>query len=123
MMDEDHWLQLHRGMAYIPDATFCCIGNAIYYNNIDQVLGVPGEGYSVGPQFPTKVDLLDEAYLRLTRVGKTYTAYYSDNGENWIIIGKHDLDLIPKYVGIQTFGAQKYPADADFDYFTLELLP
>jgi beta-xylosidase len=122
--DDRHWLSFHRGMCdFITQIPEACQGNAIYFNHIDYDLGVPGEGYSIGPQFPTRTVEMSEAYLRLTRKGRTYTAYYSDDGETWETIGRHESDIFPFYVGLHTFGAQKYLADADFDFFTLEILP
>ena len=121
--DDDHMLMFHRGYAFFPDAD-CCIGNALYYDNHDKDLGVPEAGYAIDPLSPTKTDELGEAYLRLTRVEKTYTAYYSDDGENWTTVGRHEVAWDPVYVGIQTRGDQNStPKNADFDYFTLETLP
>lgn len=121
--DDGHMLMFHRGYAFFPNVD-CCIGNALYYDNIDFDLGLPGAGYGIDLLSPTKTDEMDEAYLRLTREGKTYTAYYSNDGENWTTVGKHEVDWVPVYVGIQTSGNQNStPADADFDYFTLETFP
>lgn len=123
LQDDRHWLSFHRGMCYIPSIPEACQANALYYNHIDYDTGVPEEGYSIGPQYPTKTVKTSEAYLRLVREGRIYTAYYSDDGETWMTIGRHETDLFPFYVGIHTFGAQSYAANADFDYFTLETLP
>jgi len=122
--DDGHLLSFHRGMCdYVDIVPEKCQGNAIYFNHIDHDVGVPEEGYSIGPQFPTRTENQSEAYLRLAREGILYSAYYSDDGENWTIIGNHETDLKPNYVGIQTFGAQQNNAFAEFDYFTLETLP
>ena len=104
----------------LPEA---CQGNAIYFNNIDHDVGIPEEGYSLGPQFPTRTAEISEAYLRITREGRIYTGYYSDDGGNWMLIGKQESDLMPFYVGLHTFGAEKYNAYAEFDYFILDALP
>jgi beta-xylosidase len=64
-----------------------------------------------------------EAYLRIVREGRTYTAFYSDDGINWQAIGRHESDLFPFYVGLIASQAYEQPAIADFDYFTLEALP
>jgi hypothetical protein len=122
--DDGHFLSFHRGMCdYIEILPEACQGNAIYFNNVDHDVGIPEEGYSIGPQFPTRTAEISEAYLRLKREGRNYTGYYSDDGENWTLIGKQESDLFPYYVGIWTFGAETYMADAEFDYFTLEALP
>ena len=120
--DEGHFLSFHRGMCdYIDIIPDKCQGNAIYFNHIDHDLGVPEGSYSIGPQYPTPTENKSEAYLRLTREGGTFTAYYSDGGD-WTIVGTHEADLFPYFVGIQTFGAQENNAYADFDYFTLEAI-
>jgi beta-xylosidase len=121
--DDKNALYTHRGMCYIPGATHVCIGNGIYFNLYNRDEGVSEEGYQIGSSFPTKTIEKSEAYLRLTREGRTYTAYYSDDGETWVTIGRHESDLFPFYVGLLAIGAQTNPADADFDYFTLETLP
>ena len=122
--DDGHYLSFHRGMCdYIEIVPEACQANAIYFNHIDHDVGVPEEGYSIGPQYPTRTIETSEAFLRLSREGRTYTGDFSDDGVNWITIGKHDSDLFPFYVGIHTFGAVTYLANADFDYFTLEALP
>jgi len=109
--------------AYFPDAE-CCIGNALYYDNIDYDLGLPGDGYGIDLLNPTKTDEMDEAYLRLTREENTYTASYSNDSENWIVVGKHQVNWVPVYVGIMARGNQNSTSvDADFDFFTLEILP
>ena len=123
LQDDGHKLMFGRGFAYFPDAE-CCIGNALYYDNQDKILGVPEQGYAINLLSPTKTDELDEAYLRLTREGKTYTAYYSNDGENWTTIGKHKVGWVPVYVGIMARGNQNSTSvDADFDFFTLKILP
>jgi beta-xylosidase len=124
LQDDEHFLSFHRGMCdYIEIVPEACQGNAIYFNHIDHDVGVPEEGYSIGPQYPTRTIEISEAYLRLTREGRIYTAYYSDDGETWVIIGRQESDLFPFYVGIHTFGAETYLAEADFDYFTLDTIP
>lgn len=122
--DDEHYISFHRGMcSFIEEIPEACQGNAIYFHHVDHDVGVPEEGYSIGPQYPTRTLEISEAYLRLTREGRTYTAYYSDDGETWVTIGRHESDLFPFYVGIQTGGAQTYLAEADFDYFTLDIIP
>ena len=122
--DDEHYLSFHRGMCdYIEIIPEACQGNAIYFAHVDHDVGVAEQGYSIGPQYPTRTEEISEAYLRLTREGRNYTAYYSDDGETWRVIGKHESDLFPFYVGLYTCCAETYVADAHFDYFTLEALP
>jgi len=120
--DNRHLLQFHRGYAFFS-GTECCIGNALYFDHIDYDIGDP-DWHNVDPLSPTKTDELDEAYLRLTREENTYTASYSNDGENWIVVGKHQVNWVPVYVGIRTDGNQNSsPVDADFDFFILDVLP
>lgn len=120
LQDDGHVLMYHRGYAYFPNES-CCIGNGLYFDNIDTDLGLPEAYYAIDPISPTKTSVLDEAYLRLTREGTTYTAYYSEDGDDWTIIGIHEVDWEPVYVGLHTRGDQNtIPVDADFDFFLLE---
>lgn len=124
IQDAGHYIDLRRGMcSYIAILPEACQGNAIYFHNVDHDVGVPEEGYSIGAQFPTRVAEQSEAYLRLTREGRIYTGYFSADGENWRLIGRHESDLFPFYVGLMTCCAETYEANADFDYFALEALP
>ena len=120
--DDLHFLDLVRGMAYYTHLGEILPGNAIYFDYIDSdVAGAPY--YNVGSHFGTRVDVMDEAYFRLTRVGRIYTADYSPDGEEWINIGTHESDMVPLYVGLRTCCSVKYLADSYFDYFTLKILP
>jgi hypothetical protein len=121
--DDNAALFFRRAMCYLPQVPDVCVGNGLYFDNYNKDEGVPESGYSIGPNFPTQTSNPSEAYLRLTRQGRDYTAYFSEDGETWIEIGKHEADLFPSYVGLVASGAFELPAEADFDYFTLEELP
>ena len=121
--DDGHALQFGRAMCYLPSIPGNCVGNGLYYDNIDVDEGVEGEGYSVGDNFTTSTVKKGEAYLRIIREGRTYTAFYSDDGTNWQTIGRHESDLFPSYVGLIASQAYEQPAKADFDFFTLEAMP
>jgi hypothetical protein len=60
-------------------------------------------------------------YLRLVREGNTYTGYYSEDGQNWIVTGKHVRDFSKAQVGLI---AAQAPVEipAVFDYFTMNIL-
>ena len=123
--DDEHFLKFIRAMAWFPkteDLPDVFAANALYFDYIDYDIGDP-VWHDVDPNFHTRTDELDEAFLRLTRQQGTYTAYYSSDGEEWTMIGSHESDIVPIYVGITTCCATQYLADADFDYFTLEMLP
>ena len=60
-------------------------------------------------------------YLRLRRVGATYTAYYSADGENWTLLGEHEREFSQPRIGLMAAqAAEQIPAA--FDYFTLTSL-
>ncbi|UCF60324.1 MAG: hypothetical protein JSV37_11230 [Anaerolineaceae bacterium] len=119
--DTGHFLQFGRAMCYVPDIPGRCVGNGLYFDQIDIDMG--GELGFVGDNFSTRTAKESEAYLRIVREGRTYTAFYSEDGINWQPIGRHESDLFPFYVGLIASQAYGYPAIADFDYFTLETLP
>ena len=95
----------------------------VYFDHYSREEGVPEAGYSIGPNFAMETVNQSEAFLRLIREGRVYTAYYSEDGETWITVGRHESDLFPFFVGLIATGAFEHPAKADFDYFTLEQLP
>jgi hypothetical protein len=62
-----------------------------------------------------------DIYLRLRRVGATYTAYFSEDGENWTLLGEHVRDFPQPQIGLMAAqAAEQIPAA--FDYFTLTSL-
>ncbi|MEW5873151.1 MAG: FG-GAP-like repeat-containing protein [Chloroflexota bacterium] len=93
-----------------------CLGNAIYFEMVEG--GASGE-----LNFGTIVKSETQAYLRLRREGTTYTGYYSENGTEWVIIGVHESNIVPRYVGLIAAQAYQSETTADFDYFTIYLLP
>jgi beta-xylosidase len=109
-------MQFGRAFANCPGSAFC-LGNAIYFDIVEA--GAGGK-----PNFATAVQNPSQAYLRLRRIGTTYTGYYSEDGTAWTEIGKHESSIIsPLFVGL--IGSQAYQAEttADFDYFKIEALP
>jgi len=110
--DDANAVQFGRAFCSAPGG---CAGNGIYFDRAQH--GEFGENYATATTNPS------EAYLRLRREGTTYTGIYSEDGANWIVIGEHRADLTPLRVGL--IAAQAYAAEttADFDYFTIEMLP
>lgn len=106
-------LQFGRAFAQCPDV---CIGNAIYFDIIEG-----GKGGK--PNYATAAQSLDQAYLRLRREGNIYTGYYSEDGTDWIVIGKHESGITPVFVGLIASQGYQVETTADFDYFTIEALP
>ena len=110
--DDANALQFGRAFCSAPDT---CIGNGIYFDR-DQHGGF-GENYE------TATANQSEAHLRLRREGTTYTGFYSEDGVNWIVIGQHTAELTSLRVGLIAAQAYEPEATADFDYFTIEMLP
>lgn len=121
--DDEHALQYGRAMCYLPGSQFTCVGNGLYYDNLNVDEGEWSDEGFRDDHFATSTVIKSEAYLRIVREGRTYTAFYSDDGMNWQTIGRHESDLFPFYVGLIASQAYEHPAYADFDYFTLEALP
>lgn len=94
-----------------------CVGDGFY---IDSIAG----GGFTGENFATEVFETDTVHLRLRREGSTYTAYASENGADWKVIGAHNNGMIPLFVGLvagQSMGSASQPAQ--FDYFLINALP
>ena len=102
------------GRAYCDPASAACVGNGIYFDNVD------GGGF--GENFATAVPVPDEAYLRLVREGRTYSGYVSPDGIGWMLVGRHTISpsrVLP-YIGITSGNDQAdLQIPADFDYFEL----
>jgi beta-xylosidase len=120
--DDEHALKFGRAMCYLPGLPHC-VGNGLYYDNAVMDEGVRTDEGWRADNYATSTVNKSEAYLRIVREGKTYTAFYSDDGIDWQTIGRHESDLVPFYVGLIASQAYEQPATADFDYFTLEALP
>jgi hypothetical protein len=60
-------------------------------------------------------------YLRLRRIGNTYTGYYSEDGENWLMLGEYTQDFSQVRLGLMAAQAEK-PIPATFDFFTISPL-
>jgi beta-xylosidase len=109
------FLQFGRGFAACDNPTVCA-GNAIYFDN---VFG----GQTLGTNLNAAVEEPSMTYLRLRRIGTTYTGYYSADGVIWIEIGQQTNQLSPLMVGLVAHQAFEQEVPADFNYFTIELLP
>jgi len=91
-------------------------GQCVYYDNF-------ARGQWIQPNFATFTGGGSPAYLKLRRMGSSYTASYSADGSTWKEIGTHQNDLAPAFVGLVATQGYASEAPADFDYFTLEELP
>lgn len=96
-----------------------CLGRALYFTSFQD--GAPGTQTIV-----TLKGGEEQLYLRLVRMGKNYRAEYSLDGLEWIEAGVLTNPLSPDWVGLFT-GQSESGFDpaifAEFDYFSLNLLP
>ncbi|UCC77453.1 MAG: hypothetical protein JSW37_03585 [Anaerolineales bacterium] len=107
--DDENYMVLGRAFCDLGPPS--CIGNAIYFDNIQG-------GQAAGSNYASSTTSLGEAYLRVVRFGTTYFGYYSEDGENWSLLGSHirdttNLSGIGLGVG-QDQSAARIPADFDF---------
>jgi serine/threonine protein kinase len=105
--EQGNVLQFGRAFCELPDI---CPGGGIYFDNFENG-GITGSSHMIA---------LDNSavYLRLRRVGNAYTAYYSEDGQNWILLGEHDRDFSQARVGLMAAqSAEEIPAL--FDFFTI----
>lgn len=113
--DDDNFLWLSRAYCASPPPG-CVSGNGIYFDHEEG-------GTGVGGNFAMTTTLQSEAYLRMVRDGDAVAGYYSENGNDWTLVGTHTMGsgMVPVQVGLSAnnsvFGAADIPAD--FDYFAL----
>ncbi|MFT3893482.1 MAG: DUF1349 domain-containing protein [Anaerolineales bacterium] len=108
-----------QGNALVLGRAFCdvdgyCLGDGIYFDEYENA-----QMPEVSPQASFYEPV---TYLRLQKIGSTFTAYYSADGENWTQLGEHVRDLPEFRVGL--FAAQSSTEiPALFDSFTMKPLP
>ena len=109
--DKGNVLQFGRAFCDVANA---CLGSGIYFDSIEN-------GSFVGSNYQTPLDG-ELVYLRLQRTGKTYSGYYSQDGEQWIKTGEHTRDFSQMRIGLL---AAQAPAEitAQFDYFEVSTQP
>jgi beta-xylosidase len=109
-------------------------GDSIQFGRNCVGLPNPGDGFyfdlSVNwennpENFAVAAPTTDTVYLRLLREGNTYTAYTSEDGTIWILIGAHTSEMMPTVVGLVVGGlySSTTPQPAQFDYFVIFSLP
>ena len=108
--DKANVLQFGRAFCDLADS---CVGDGMYFDNF--------EGGFIVANYKAPVRG-SQIYLRLRRVGTTYTGYFSEDGENWITLGEHTRDFSEARLGLMAAqAAESIPAS--FDYFTITSLP
>ena len=88
-----------------------CVGDGIYYDNYVN-------GSITDSSYPTAIQGAT-VFLRLARVGDSYTGYYSLDGKNWVMTGQHTRAFSQARVGLM---AAQSPVElpAVFDTFVLD---
>jgi beta-xylosidase len=112
-LDDGNFLSLGRG--YCDSTLPACAGNAIYFDRIE-------DSAIVGSNYPLTTTLPAATYLRLARVGDTYTASASIDGVTWTQLGSHAITFAPTAIGLRASNQMSGAAaeiPADFDYFIL----
>ena len=108
--DEANVLQYGRAFCDLPDT---CAGSGIYFDNLEN-----GSIAGTSPMISFDNPLI---YLRLRRIGVAYTAFYSEDGETWMLLGGHVRDFTQPRIGLMAAQAEEQ-IPASFDYFILKSL-
>ncbi len=73
--------------------------------------------------FATPAPQTDTVYLRLRKEEGTYTAYYSEDGSQWNLVGAHSSEMNALFVGLIAGQSTTGTRSARFDYFQINRLP
>ncbi|MBK9604324.1 MAG: hypothetical protein IPO36_21200 [Anaerolineales bacterium] len=98
--------------------TSSCIGDEFHFDQMTR-------GSFIEENFATTAFNTDTVYLRLRFEGDTFTAYASENGTEWKLIGTHPKKIQPLFIGLFAGGSFDRSAliPAQFDYFAVNALP
>lgn len=100
-------LQFGRGYCNSPGI---CVGDGLYFDNWNN-------SSPANSSFATKI-WGKQVYLRLKKTGSLYSAYSSNDGYAWTLVGTHERDFLKPRVGLV---AAQSPSEirAIFDFFSL----
>jgi hypothetical protein len=108
-------IQFGHGFCHAPS----CTDDGIYFQKMSR-------GSWDSENFDIDADHMEIVYLRLRRKGNNFTAYISQNGTDWLMIGTHTAEEMNEFsVGLisgQSFNRDSRPP-AQFDYFVINSLP
>ena len=107
-----NFVQYGRAFCDFPQ----CANDGFY---IDMVVG----GGMIPENFAVAAPETEVVYLRLRREGNIYTAYASEDGQEWKLIGSHTSEMKVMFVGLVAGQAWSAPKKAQFDYFVINSLP
>jgi beta-xylosidase len=107
------YVQFGRGFC---DAAQCA-GDGYYMDLVSGGTSTPDNSTAKAPES-------DTVALRLQRQGNLFTAFVSENGAEWKVIGSNNNSLLPLFVGLVAGHANNTsPIPAQFDYFVINALP
>lgn len=107
-----NFVQFGRAFCDAPQ----CANDGFY---MDMVVG----GSMIPESFAVSAPATDTVYLRLRREGNTYTTYTSQDGQQWKLIGAHQSQMKPMFVGLVAGQGYAGSQPAQFDYFVINALP
>jgi len=113
VFDDHSALQFGRGFCSTEAAAPSCIGDGLYFDDIQN-------GTPVGGNFATQALLGLDYMLQVQRQGNTYLASLSTDGTSWTAVGSHSIDTAPVLVGLIAAQATVANPYADFDYFQMQ---
>jgi hypothetical protein len=116
VFDDHSVLQFGRGYCQGSAGSGGCIGDGLYFDNLQ-------DGSPVGGNFATQSYLGVDYLLRLQRQGSSYSASYSPDDSAWVSLGSHSVDRPPVSVGLIAAQAETPGNYADFDYVEITSQP
>jgi beta-xylosidase len=112
LIDKTEIIQFGRAYCgYVPP----CANDGLYLDYYE-------ESKLVGENFATAAPETDTIYLRLSKQVANFTAYYSEDGNNWITIGRKTV-FKPVSVGLFSGQGTSAKIPSDFDYFIIKQVP
>jgi branched-chain amino acid transport system substrate-binding protein len=103
------------GRAFCDGAYPNCVeGNGIYFDHVEDTAWI-------GDNFAMRTPYEDHAYLRIIHEGENYTAYVSEDGADWWLVGRHMMstgfDLTSMGLATATGAQEVEEIYTDFDFF------
>lgn len=132
--------ELETKLKFEPVADFQIAGLTVFYNSANYIMfgrafcGAcleSGDGFYmdniqsgkfVGANFAVPAPGTDTVYLRLRRVGSTFTSFFSEDGSTWTKLGAHTNEMKAKFVGLGAGQSRSGTVPAQFDYFIIRSL-
>lgn len=109
--DEDNFILLNRGFCDGPT----CPGSGVFLDK--------EQGGAVVQGTPRASFNSSHTYLKLRKRGNIYAGFYSEDGENWVLLGQLEHGITPQYVGLTANNSndaqEARSLPANFAFFTL----